>query len=146
VNTGQIRFLFKDFTIIDKPGDKSSTLAVEASFTVLQIKESIGSIMMKCHDKQYVSWVATDVAISASNIPLLIEGAQPYSVFRRVVEKVQLSPYMKSVFVLLITIRQDSVDTYSNHTSKICRSPNRASLPTLVGVGLNSRRLGQWHY
>jgi hypothetical protein len=78
VNTGQIRFLFKDFTIIDKPGDKSSTLAVEASFTVLQIKESIGSIMMKCHDKQYVSWVATDVAISASNIPLLIEGAQPY--------------------------------------------------------------------
>ncbi|MGB6674551.1 MAG: hypothetical protein WBE34_19145 [Candidatus Nitrosopolaris sp.] len=47
MNTGQIIFLFKDFTIIDKPGDKSSTLAVEALFTLLQIKESIGSIMMK---------------------------------------------------------------------------------------------------
>jgi hypothetical protein len=47
VNTGQVRVLFEDFAIIDKPGDKSSTLAAEASFTVLQLKVSIGSIMMK---------------------------------------------------------------------------------------------------
>ena len=47
VNTGQVRAWFEDFTIIDKPGDKSSTVAAEASFIVLQIKESIGSIMMK---------------------------------------------------------------------------------------------------
>jgi hypothetical protein len=47
MNTGQVRALFKDFTIIDKPGDKSSTLAAEALCAVLQIKESIGSIMMK---------------------------------------------------------------------------------------------------
>jgi hypothetical protein len=47
VNTGQVRALFEDFTIIAKPGDKSSTLAAEASFIVLQIKESIDSIMMK---------------------------------------------------------------------------------------------------
>jgi protein-disulfide isomerase len=32
VNTGQVRFLFKDFTVNDKPGDKSSTLAAEASY------------------------------------------------------------------------------------------------------------------
>ena len=32
VNTGQVRFLFKDFTINDKPGDKASTLAAEASY------------------------------------------------------------------------------------------------------------------
>ena len=47
MNTGQVRALFKDFAIIDKPGDKSSTLAAEALCAVLQIKESIGSIMMK---------------------------------------------------------------------------------------------------
>ncbi|MGB7955614.1 MAG: hypothetical protein WCF23_16685 [Candidatus Nitrosopolaris sp.] len=29
------------------PGDKSSTLAAEASLTVLKLKVSIGSIMMK---------------------------------------------------------------------------------------------------
>ena len=34
VNTGQVRFLFKDFTINDKPGDKASTLAAEASYCV----------------------------------------------------------------------------------------------------------------
>jgi protein-disulfide isomerase len=32
VNTGQVRFLFKDFTINDKPGNKASTLAAEASY------------------------------------------------------------------------------------------------------------------
>ena len=32
VNTGQVRFLFKDFTINDKPGDKASTLAADASY------------------------------------------------------------------------------------------------------------------
>ena len=72
---------------------------------------------------QYVSWVTTDVAASASNVPLLIEGAQPYSVFRRVVEKVQSYPYMKNVFVLLIPIRQDSVYTYSNHSYKDLPKP-----------------------
>ena len=46
VNTGQVRFLFKDFTINDKPGNKASTLAAEASYCA-EIKESIGSIMMK---------------------------------------------------------------------------------------------------
>lgn len=32
VNTGQVRFLFKDFTINDKPEDKASTLAADASY------------------------------------------------------------------------------------------------------------------
>ena len=106
MNTGQIRFLFKDFTIIDKPGDKSSTLAAEASFTVLAIKESIGSIMMKYLKTQRENMFlgSLRMSTSASNVPLLIEGAQPYSVFRQVVEKVQSSPYMKNVFVFLFQL------------------------------------------
>ena len=93
---------------------------------------------------EYVSWVTTDVLKQfASNVPLLIEGAQPYSVFRQVVEKVLSSPYMKNVFGLLIPIRQDSVYAYSNHGCKDLpiwqQSPNRSFLPTLVGVSLNSR-------
>ena len=153
MNTGQVRALFEDFAIIDKPGDKSSTLAAEASFTVLQTQGKYWQYhdeISKNSKGEYVSWVTTDVPTSASNVPLLIEGAQPYSVFRQVVEKVQSSPYMKNVLVLLIPIRQDSVYTYSSHNYKDLpirqQSPNRASLPTLVGVGLNSRHLGQWHY
>lgn len=123
MNTGQIIYLFKDFTIIDKPGDKSSTLAVEASAADQGKYWQYHDEISKNSKGQYVSWVTTDVAASASDVPLLIEGAQPYSVFRRVVEKVQSYPYMKNVFVLLIPIRQDSVYTYSNHSYKDLPKP-----------------------
>lgn len=32
INTGKVRFLFKDFTIYDLPGDRASTLASEGSY------------------------------------------------------------------------------------------------------------------
>ena len=44
VNTGKVKFLFKDFPINDLPADRASTLAAEAS-TVLLTKENIGNIM-----------------------------------------------------------------------------------------------------
>ena len=94
---------------------------------------------------EYVSWVTTDVLKQfASNVPLLIEGAKPYSVFRQVVEKVQ-SSYMKNVLVLLIPIRQDSVYTYSNHSYKDLprwqQSPNRAFLPRSQFAALRTMAL-----
>jgi protein-disulfide isomerase len=144
VNTGQLRFLFKDFTINDKPGNKASTLAAEASYCAADQGK-----YWQYHDEIYknskgenVAWVTKDVLKQfASNInmpdikkfsncldsqnhsdivqqndnlagsiglqatpsfilfsiaksqqePLLIDGAQPYSVFQQTIAKVQLS-------------------------------------------------------
>jgi protein-disulfide isomerase len=144
VITGQLRFLFKDFTINDKPGNKASTLAAEASYCAADQGK-----YWQYHDEIYknskgenVAWVTKDVLKQfASNInmpdikkfsncldsqnhsdivrqndnlagslglqatpsfilfsttakfhqePLLIDCAQPYSVFQQAIAKVQL--------------------------------------------------------
>jgi protein-disulfide isomerase len=144
VNTGQVRFLFKDFTVNDKPGDKSSTLAAEASYCAADQGK-----FWQYHDEiyknskgEYVAWVTKDILKQfASNVnipnikkfsecldsqnhsnivkqndnlaksiglqytpsfillstgktqqqPLLMIGAQPYSVFQQAIAKVQSS-------------------------------------------------------
>ncbi len=144
VNTGQVRFLFKDFTINDKPGDKASTLAAEASYCAADQGR-----YWQYHDEVYknskgenVAWVNKDAlrqfarnvnvpdiqkfsncldSNNHSNIvqqndnlagniglqatpsfllmstaksqqrPLLIEGAQPYSVFQQAIMNAQSS-------------------------------------------------------
>jgi protein-disulfide isomerase len=144
VNTGQVRFLFKDFTINDKPGNKASTLAAEASYCAADQGK-----YWQYHDEIYknskgenVAWVTKDILKQfASNVkipnikkfsecldsqnhsniveqndnlassiglqatpsfillstaksqqePLLIDGAQPYSVFQQAIAKVQSS-------------------------------------------------------
>ena len=71
VNTGQVRFLFKDFTINDKPGDKASTLA--ARRIILCADQGR---YWQYHDEIYknskgenVAWVTKDVLKQfASNI------------------------------------------------------------------------------
>ena len=70
MNTGQVRFLFKDFTINDKPGDKASTLAAEASYCA-DIKESIGSITMKYIKIQRVNMLLGLLKIFLSNLPVM---------------------------------------------------------------------------
>jgi protein-disulfide isomerase len=144
VNTGQVRFLFKDFTVNDKPGDKASTLAAEASYCAADQGK-----YWQYHDEIYknskgesVAWVTKDILKQfASNVkipnikkfsecldsqnhsniveqndnlaksiglqytpsfillstgksqqqPLLMIGAQPYSVFQLAIAKVQSS-------------------------------------------------------
>ena len=71
MNTGQLRFLFKDFTINDKPGNKASTLAAEASYCAADQGK-----YWQYHDEIYknskgenVAWVTKDVLKQfASNI------------------------------------------------------------------------------
>ncbi len=71
VNTGQVRFLFKDFTINDKPGDKASTLAAEASYCAADQGK-----YWQYHDEIYknskgenVAWVTKDILKQfASNV------------------------------------------------------------------------------
>jgi protein-disulfide isomerase len=144
VNTGQLRFLFKDFTINDKPGNKASTLAAEASYCAADQGKywQYYDEIYKNSKGENVAWVTKDVLKQfASNInmpdikkfsncldsqnhsdivqqndnladsiglqatpsfilfstaksqqePLLIDGAQPYSVFQQAIAKVQLT-------------------------------------------------------
>ena len=148
VNTGKLRFLFKDFTINDKPGDKASTLSAEASYCAADQGK-----YWQYHDEIYknskgenVAWVTKDMLKQfASNVnisdmktfsscldsnrhadviagnnnlannlglqatptfillstndkpqqypqqPIAIEGAQPYSVFEQIIEKIYSS-------------------------------------------------------
>jgi protein-disulfide isomerase len=144
VNTGQVRFLFKDFTINDKPGDKTSTLAAEASYCAADQGKywQYHDEIYKNSKGEYIAWVTKDVLkqfASSVNVPdmkrfsdcldsnnhsdiveqnnnlassfglqatpsfillsttksqqepLLIDGAQPYSVFQQAITKVQSS-------------------------------------------------------
>jgi protein-disulfide isomerase len=144
VNTGQLRFLFKDFTINDKPGDKASTLAAEASYCAADQGKywQYHDEIYKNSKGEYVAWVSKDVLKQfarnvnvpdiqkfsncldsnnhsdivqqndnlAGNIglqatpsflllsaakpqqrPLLIEGAQPYSIFQQAIVNAQSS-------------------------------------------------------
>lgn len=144
VNTGQVRFLFKDFTINDKPGDKASTLAAEASYCAADQGKywQYHDEIYKNSKGEYVAWVTKDVLKQfANNVnvpdikkfsdcldshnhsdivqqndnladsiglqatpsfillstaksqqePLLIDGAQPYSVFQQAIAKIQSS-------------------------------------------------------
>ena len=45
VNTGAIKFLFKDFVVNDRPSDQASTLAARASYCAV-IRANIGNTMM----------------------------------------------------------------------------------------------------
>ena len=144
VNTGQLRFLFKDFTINDKPGDKASTLAAEASYCAADQGKywQYHDEIYKNSKGEYVAWVTRDVlkqfarnvnvpdiqkfsncldsknhsdivqqndnlagdiglkatpsflllsAAKPQQRPLLIEGAQPYSVFQQSIVNIQSS-------------------------------------------------------
>lgn len=144
VDTGQVRFLFKDFIVNDKPGDTTSMLAAIASYCAADQGK-----YWPYHNEVYnnskgedVAWVnpsilkqfAMDVKIPninkfsncldshthaniveqnnelAGNIglqatpsfilistskaqaePFLVQGAQPYSVFQQVIEKLESS-------------------------------------------------------
>ena len=71
VNTGQVRFLFKDFTINDKPGDKVSSLAAEASYCAADQGKywPFHDEIYKNSKGEYVAWVTKDVLNQfASNV------------------------------------------------------------------------------
>jgi protein-disulfide isomerase len=71
VNTGQVRFLFKDFTINDKPGDKASTLAAEASYCAADQGKywPYHDEIYKNSKGEYVAWVTKDILKQfASNV------------------------------------------------------------------------------
>jgi protein-disulfide isomerase len=71
VNTGQVRFLFKDFTINDKPGDKASTLAAEASYCAADQGKywPFHDEIYKNSKGEYVAWVTKDILKQfASNV------------------------------------------------------------------------------
>jgi protein-disulfide isomerase len=71
VNTGQVRFLFKDFTINDKPGDKASTLAAEASYCAADQGKywQYHDEIYKNSKGEYVAWVTKDILKQfASNV------------------------------------------------------------------------------
>jgi protein-disulfide isomerase len=73
VNTGQVRFLFKDFTINDKPGDKASTLAAEASYCAADQRKywPYHDEIYKNSKGEYVAWVTKDVLKQfASNVKI----------------------------------------------------------------------------
>ena len=63
VNTGQVKFLFKDFVVNDKPLDKASTLAARASYCATHTQGKY----WQYHDEVYknsqgenVGWVTKD--------------------------------------------------------------------------------------
>jgi protein-disulfide isomerase len=71
VNTGQVRFLFKDFTINDKPGDKTSRLAAEASYCAADQGKywPYHDEIYKNSKGEYVAWVTKDILKQfASNV------------------------------------------------------------------------------
>jgi protein-disulfide isomerase len=71
VNTGQVKFLFKDFTINDKPGNKASTLAAEASYCAADQGKywPYHDEIYKNSKGEYVAWVTKDVLKQfASNV------------------------------------------------------------------------------
>jgi protein-disulfide isomerase len=73
VNTGQVRFLFKDFTINDKPGDKASTLAAEASYCAADQGKywQYHDEIYKNSKGEYVAWVTKDILKQfASNVKI----------------------------------------------------------------------------
>ena len=138
VNTGELRFVFKDFVINDLPSDRASTLAAEASYCAADQGK-----YWQYHDVLYdnsrgenTGWVTEDslkqfaarigiqnltefsgciqnhthrdlveantqlanglglrstpsfVIISNETVPIAIEGAQPYTVFKQVIDDV----------------------------------------------------------
>lgn len=138
VDTGQIRFVFKDFVINDLPSDRASTLAAEASYCAADQGK-----YWQYHDELYdnsrgenTGWVTEDslkqfatrigiqnltefsgclenhthrdlveantqlangiglrstpsfVIISNETVPIAIEGAQPYTVFKQAIDDV----------------------------------------------------------
>jgi protein-disulfide isomerase len=138
VNTGEVRFVFKDFTINDLPADRASTLAAEASYcaadqgkywqyhnelynnsrgentgwvtedSLKQFATMIGiqdltefSSCLENHTHRDLVEANTQLAsgiglrstpsfiiISNETVPIAIEGAQPYPVFKRAIEDV----------------------------------------------------------
>lgn len=138
VNTGELRFVFKDFVINDLPSDRASTLAAEASYCAADQGK-----YWQYHDVLYdnsrgenTGWVTEDslkqfatrigiqnltefsgclqnhahrdlveantqlanglglrstpsfVIISNETVPVAIEGAQPYTVFKQAIDDV----------------------------------------------------------
>jgi protein-disulfide isomerase len=138
VNTGELRFVFKDFVINDLPSDRASTLAAEASYCAADQGK-----YWQYHDELYdnsrgenTGWVTEDslkqfatrigiqdipkfsgclenhtyrdlveantqlangiglrsapsfVIISNETVPIAIEGAQPYTVFKQAIDDV----------------------------------------------------------
>jgi protein-disulfide isomerase len=135
VDTGQLRFVFKDFVINDLPSDRASTLAAEASYcaadqgkywqyhdelydnsrgentgwvtedSLKQFATRIGiqnitefSGCLESHTHQDLVEANTQLAssiglrsapsfviISNETVPIAIEGAQPYTVFKQAI-------------------------------------------------------------
>jgi protein-disulfide isomerase len=138
VNTGELRFVFKDFVINDLPSDRASTFAAEASYCAADQGK-----YWQYHDELYdnslgenTGWVTEDslnlfatrigiqnltefsgclenhthrelveantqlangiglrstpsfVIISNETVPIAIEGAQPYTVFKQAIDDV----------------------------------------------------------
>src|SRR5215467_8297301 len=69
VNTGQVSFLFKDLTINDKPGDKASTLAAEASYCAADQGKywQYHDEIYKNSKGEYVAWVTKDILKQFAN-------------------------------------------------------------------------------
>lgn len=138
VNTGELRFVFKDFVINDLPSDRASTLAAEASYcaadqgkywqyhdvlydnsrgentgwvtedSLKQFATRIGiqnltefSGCLQNHAHQDLVEANTQLAnglglrstpsfviISNETVPIAIEGAQPYTVFKQAIDDV----------------------------------------------------------
>jgi protein-disulfide isomerase len=138
VDTGRLRFMFKDFVINDLPSDRASTLAAEASYcaadqgryweyhdelynnsrgentgwvTVNSLKQFAASIgipnltkFSECLDSHTHSNLVEQnnelansiglrsapsfVLISNKTVPIAIDGAQPYSVFKQAIDDV----------------------------------------------------------
>ena len=138
VNTGELRFVFKDFVINDLPSDRASTLAAEASYcaadqgkywqyhdvlydnsrgentgwvtedSLNQFATRIGiqnltefSGCLQNHAHQDLVEANTQLAnglglrstpsfviISNETVPIAIEGAQPYTVFKQAIDDV----------------------------------------------------------
>jgi protein-disulfide isomerase len=138
VDTGEVRFIFKDFTVNDLPADRASTLAAEASYcaadqgkywqyhnelynnsrgentgwvtedSLKQFATMIGiqnltefSSCLEDHTHRDLVEANTQLAssiglrstpsfiiISNETVPIAIEGAQPYTVFKQAIEDV----------------------------------------------------------
>jgi protein-disulfide isomerase len=138
VNTGDLRFVFKDFVINDLPSDRASTLAAEASYCAADQGKywQYNDVLYDNSRGENTGWVTEDslkqfatrigiqnltefsgclenhahrdlveantqlanslglrstpsfVIISNETVPIAIEGAQPYTVFKQAIDDV----------------------------------------------------------